>query len=153
MRRIVLMFWLGLFVLSLQAQNPPAKNRPPEGGEYGPAGPPPPASSFSFAVPLPSSRTLSATQLEGKQLFVQQCSACHLPGNPAYGSIAPLLHGKLLAALGDAAVQNYILHGSAKMPGFQYSLEPAELDKIIAYLKLLAYDPMTKKYSYSSSKK
>jgi mono/diheme cytochrome c family protein len=153
MTRVISLFLLSLFLLSLQAQNPKAQSPAAQGGEYGPAGAPPASSSFNNVVPLPSSRTLSSEQLAGKKLFIQRCSVCHLPGNPAYSAIAPMLDGKLLAGLGDGAVRNYILHGSAKMPGFQYTLEQAEVEKIIAYLKLLAYDPTAKKYSYNSSKK
>ena len=78
---------------------------------------------------------------------------CHLPGNPQYPPVAPVLDGKVIATMGDAAARQRILHGSPRMPGFQYVFEPAEVDKIIAYLKLLAYDPSAKKYAYSSVKK
>jgi mono/diheme cytochrome c family protein len=149
MKRVRPMFLVALFVTSLQAQSP----LPQSPGEYGPGGPPPPASNFNYVVPLPSSRSLSATQLAGKKLFVRECAVCHLPGNPAYPAIAPLLDKKRIASLGDAATREFILRGSVRMPGFQYVFEPAEVDLIIEYLKLLAYDPSAKKHNYASTKK
>jgi hypothetical protein len=157
MRRYLFIF--GLFAIGglcamgwpLQARNSPAQTRQPRPNEYGPAGPPPPITQFTNIVPLPSSRTLSPIQLEGKQLFVQRCSVCHLPGNPAYGAIAPLLDAKLLGTFGDAAARTQIMRGSAHMPGFQYVFEASDIDKILGYLKLLSYDPAAKKYIYLSS--
>ena len=151
MKSLAWMSCMLFFAVTLQAQNPSSQNREPQPSEYGPAGPPPPASQFTNIVPLPSSRTLSEVQLEGKQLFVQRCSVCHLPGNAAYHAIAPLLDGKLIAAHGDTFVRQQILRGSAKMPGFQYVFEPSEVDKIIGYLKLLDYDATAKKFNYAAS--
>ena len=109
--------------------------------------------SINSIIPLPSSRSLSATQLAGKKLFLQRCSICHLPGLPTYKTYAPLLDGKIIAAKGEPEVREYILHGSPRMPGFQYTLEQADIDEIIAYLKILVYDPAAQKYNYSSIKK
>jgi len=140
-------------VPALPAQTPPSPRPQPRSDEYGPAGAPPPPSRFNYIVPLPSSRTLSPAQLAGKKLFVQRCSVCHLPGNPAFNPVAPLLDGKIIASRGDAAIREKILHGSAAMSGFQYMIESAGVDQIITYLKMLAYDPATRKYSYSPDKK
>jgi mono/diheme cytochrome c family protein len=90
-------------------------------------------------VPLPPSRSLSASQLAGKKLFVQRCSVCHLPGLPSYSTYGPPLDGKLVASRGEAAIRELILHGSARMPGWQYALKPEEINEIIGYLQTLNF--------------
>jgi mono/diheme cytochrome c family protein len=80
----------------------------------------------------------------GENVFMQNCSFCHLPraeGNPKSGqgkSIGPPLKGLMQGSkpVPEAVVRAFILNGSAdKMPGFKYSLEPKEIDALIAYLK------------------
>jgi mono/diheme cytochrome c family protein len=90
-------------------------------------------------VPLPPSRSLSASQLAGKKLFVQRCSVCHLPGLPSYSTYGPPLDGKLVASRGEAAIRELILQGSARMPGWQYALKPEEINEIIGYLQTLNF--------------
>ena len=100
-----------------------------------------PASTRSTAdiVPLPSIKTLTTAQAAGKKLFVQKCSVCHLPELPSYTAYGPLLDGKIVAARGDAAIREQIMNGSARMPGWQYMLSPAEVEEIIGYLKTLDF--------------
>lgn len=86
-------------------------------------------------------------------MFLQRCSVCHLPGTPAYPPIAPILDEKIISKMGDAVARRQILQGSPNMPGFQYIFQPEDVDKIIGYLKLLAYDPTAKKYVYASARK
>jgi len=88
-------------------------------------------------VPLPSIKTLTGTQASGKKLFVQRCSVCHLPALPSYTAYGPLLDGSLVADRGDDAARRQIMQGSARMPGFQYTLTPTEIDQIVVYLKTL----------------
>ena len=80
----------------------------------------------------------------GENVFLQNCSFCHLPrseGNPKTGegkTIGPPLKGRMQGprALAEAAVRAFILKGSPdKMPGFQYSLSPKDVDALIEYLK------------------
>jgi len=90
---------------------------------------------------------LNELQRTGKRLFVQNCSLCHTPvkknnKNPADEgtTIGPRLNGLFSGpkALSDAVARTFIQKGVAdKMPGFQYGLEPKEIDAIIAYLKTL----------------
>ena len=152
MRLVFSVFLLASFISWLLAQNPQGQNPQPQSGEYEPSGPSPSPSAINSIIPLPPSRLLSATQLAGKKLFVQNCSVCHVPG-PRYNSLGPLLDGKLVASKGEMAVREKIMHGSTRMPGFQYVFEPAEADKIMTYLKTLTYDPAARKYNYSSVKK
>lgn len=78
------------------------------------------------------------TQLDtGKKLFVQRCSVCHLPslgpGEP--GSYARSLAGVVKGPDTEAAARFIIQRGvTSRMPGFQYGLEPDEIDNIVAYL-------------------
>ena len=90
---------------------------------------------------------LNEVQRTGKRLFSQNCALCHTPTkknskNPTDGgtTIGPRLNGLFTGpkALPDAVARTFIQKGVAdKMPGFQYGLEPKEIDAIIAYLKTL----------------
>ncbi len=92
----------------------------------------------SDVVPLASIKSLTPIQAAGKKLFVQRCSVCHLPALPSYVAYGPVLDGKTLADLGEQAVRGQIMRGSARMPGFQYTLSAAEIDETVDYLKTLA---------------
>jgi mono/diheme cytochrome c family protein len=98
----------------------------------------------SGAKPAPS---LTQQQREGENLFLQNCSLCHMPhkeGNPktseegtSYGPSFKGLFKGPKPVLNDQIARQFITKGTQKMPGFQYSLEPKEIDNIIAYLKTL----------------
>lgn len=95
-----------------------------------------------------SSSELSDRETMGKHIFLQHCSVCHLSkytkladwkepdGAPPYG---PRLAGVLKDANPDVekAVRAFILNGTQKMPGFQYALDPKEIDELMAYIKTL----------------
>jgi len=88
-------------------------------------------------VPLPSIKALNASQAAGKKLFVQRCSVCHLPALPSYTAYGPLLDKNLVEERGEETIRMQIMQGSARMPGFQFTLSPAEIDNIVNYLKTL----------------
>ena len=88
-------------------------------------------------ISLPSSKSLSAAQLQGKKLFLERCSVCHLPGMASYSAYGPLLDKKNVASLGEASVRDLIMQGSARMPGFQYTLKTDEIDEIVQFLKIV----------------
>jgi mono/diheme cytochrome c family protein len=78
----------------------------------------------------------------GEGLFLQRCSICHLPRKLKFGSppvIGPSLSGQFKDAGPDQmkVLRGFILKGGPDMPGFQYGLEPNEVDDLIAYLKTL----------------
>lgn len=78
----------------------------------------------------------------GQGLFLQRCSLCHLPRKLKFGSppvIGPGLSGQFKDAAPDQLkiLRGFILKGGPDMPGFQYGLEPKEVDDLIAYLKTL----------------
>ena len=90
------------------------------------------------AVVTPPS--LSEDALAGWKLFVQRCAICHDPlGQPSYPeSFAPLLTRETVSNLGEARVRAVILVGSSRMPGWQYTLSPEQIDEVIAYMNTVA---------------
>ena len=56
-----------------------------------------------------------------------------------YQPMGPLLAGVLKGASPDRekAIRVQIQRGSPRMPGFEHTFPPAELDELIAYLKTL----------------
>ena len=114
----ILLMWGVIFPLTLAAQSP-----------------------SSAASPV-----LTEQQKTGKGLFLQNCALCHLPNRPnpksteEGTSVGPRLNGRLSGPkpLPEAVARTFIQKGvEGKMPGFQYGLEPKEMDAIIAYLKTL----------------
>ena len=85
---------------------------------------------------------LSEQEFRGEGLFLQRCSLCHLPRKLKFGSppvIGPSLSGQFKDATPEQmkVLRNFILKGGPDMPGFQFGLEPKEVDDLIAYLKTL----------------
>ena len=88
------------------------------------------------------SAKLTEQETRGENLFRQRCSLCHLPRKLKFGShavVGPDLTGLFKEAGPDKMklLKGSILKGSPNMPGFQYGLEPKEVDDLIAYLKTL----------------
>jgi mono/diheme cytochrome c family protein len=82
----------------------------------------------AFIAPL----ALNETELKGRRVFAQRCANCH--GGTAQRP-GPLLGQQTVERLGDSSVREKARKGSLMMPGFEYSLEPAQIDQIIAFLK------------------
>jgi mono/diheme cytochrome c family protein len=99
------------------------------------------AQSKPAATPLEAQK-LSEEESRGEGLFLQRCSLCHLPRKLKFGS-PPVIGTSLSGQFKDAApdqqkiLRGFILKGGPNMPGFQYGLEPKEVDDLIAYLKTL----------------
>jgi mono/diheme cytochrome c family protein len=85
----------------------------------------------TFMAPLP----LNETELKGRKLFAQRCANCH--GGTAQRP-GPVLGQQTVERLGDASIREKVRKGSLMMPGFEYGLEPARIDQIIAFLKTVA---------------
>ena len=107
---------------------------------------------FASAGYLPAQTKSAAASLDvekpsdqmrrGEGLFLQRCSLCHLPRKLKFGSppvIGPSLSGQFKDATPEQlkTLKGFILKGGPDMPGFQYGLEPKEVDDLIAYLKTL----------------
>ena len=91
---------------------------------------------------LPAAGKLSEQEARGEGLFLQRCSLCHLPRKLKFGSppvIGPSLSGQFKDADPEQqkTLRGFILKGGPDMPGFQYGLEPKEVDDLVAYLKTL----------------
>ena len=89
-----------------------------------------------------NSEKLSEQETRGEGLFLQRCSLCHLARKLKFGSPAtagPPLTGLFTDAGPDQlkVLRGFILKGGPNMPGFQYGLEPRQVDDLIAYLKTL----------------
>ena len=86
--------------------------------------------------------SLSADEVRGRQLFVQRCALCHDPlGQPSYPNTpGPWVDAETVRSLGEESVRDQIMLGSARMPGWQYTLEPAQVNQVIAYLKTVTPD-------------
>jgi mono/diheme cytochrome c family protein len=75
---------------------------------------------------------LGDAELKGRALFAQRCANCHGGTRQRPG---PLLGRATVERLGEAAMQEKVRTGSPMMPGFQYTLQPAQIDQIVAFLK------------------
>jgi mono/diheme cytochrome c family protein len=99
------------------------------------------AQSKPAAAP-PAAEKLNEQETRGEGLFLQRCSLCHLPRKLKFGSppvIGPSLSGQFKDAAPEQlkVLRSFILKGGPDMPGFQYGLEPKEVDDLVAYLKTL----------------
>lgn len=75
---------------------------------------------------------LSETELAGRRLVAQRCANCHAGNMRQPG---PPLGKSIIESRGEAFVREKILKGSTLMPGYQYSLQPAQIADIIAFLR------------------
>jgi mono/diheme cytochrome c family protein len=80
-------------------------------------------------------KSLSAQEKSGQKLFLQRCALCHVGYAPMYRTYGPAVDKEIVADRGEKAVRTKIMDGSVAMPGWKYSLKPADIDNIIAYLK------------------
>jgi len=85
----------------------------------------------TFMAPLP----LAETELKGRGLFAQRCANCH--GGTAQRP-GPPLGQQTVERLGESSIREKVRKGSAMMPGFEYSVQPAQIDQIVAFLKTVA---------------
>jgi len=99
------------------------------------------AQDKTAATPVAAEK-LNGQEKRGEGLFLQRCSLCHLPRKLKFGSppvIGPSLSGQFKDATADQlkVLRGFILKGGPDMPGFQYGLEPSEVDDLLSYLKRL----------------
>lgn len=86
--------------------------------------------------------SLPADALAGWKLFVQRCALCHDPlGQPSYpASFAPQLSRATVSTMGEDIVRDVIEVGSARMPGWQYTLSQEQIGEVIAYLNTVTLE-------------
>ncbi len=82
----------------------------------------------------PANAPLTSTQKLGQRIFEQRCGICHAPARAGFQMYGPALYKDLVNGNEDA-IKEMIRSGTAKMPGFKFGLEPAEIDAIVEYLK------------------
>ena len=86
--------------------------------------------------------SLPEDALAGWKLFVQRCALCHDPlGQPSYPeSFGPQLSRATVRLLGEDTVRDVIMAGSARMPGWQYTLSQEQIGEVIAYLNTVTLE-------------
>jgi mono/diheme cytochrome c family protein len=82
--------------------------------------------AFMAALPL------SAEESSGRRLYAQRCANCHGGTNQRPG---PRLSQDTVARRGEASFRDQVMKGSPVMPGFQYTLDAAQVARIMAFLK------------------
>ena len=85
-----------------------------------------------FMAPL----MLTEAQLNGRRIVARRCNNCH-EGNPRQPG--PPLGRQIVERRGETFIRDKVKNGSTLMPGFQYTLEPNQIDDVIAFLK--TYSP------------
>jgi mono/diheme cytochrome c family protein len=84
---------------------------------------------------------LSEDALRGRALWVQRCAYCHDGvGTPTYKTLGPWLDAETVRGEREASVRQFIAMGSRRMPGFRYTLQPGQVDQLIAFLKSVTPD-------------
>jgi mono/diheme cytochrome c family protein len=95
------------------------------------------AVAVSRAAAQPAAASRNASELAGRNLFAQHCVVCHVKTLvTAVRTYGPPLSKDSLGGQ-PALLRAQISDGSPNMPGFKYSLEPPEIDAIVAYLQTL----------------
>jgi mono/diheme cytochrome c family protein len=87
-----------------------------------------------FMAPL----MLTDAQANGRRIVAQRCANCHA-GNPRQPG--PPLGKQIVETRGEAFIRDKVSRGSTLMPGFQYTLQPVQIDDIIAFLKTYTPPP------------
>ena len=82
----------------------------------------------TFMAPL----ALSEAERNGRRLVAQRCANCH-GGNSRQSG--PLLGKSIVENRGETFIREKVKKGSTLMPGFEWTLQPAQVDDIIAFLK------------------
>ena len=85
-------------------------------------------------LPAAAQAQTGDSTLTGERLFRQHCSVCHLKPSIVNNAFGPALYKDVVDGK-EAAVKEFIAKGTPRMPGFQYTLQPAQLDAVLTYLK------------------
>lgn len=93
---------------------------------------PPPARVSYDLQSLVASR--SGPEMEGRKLFSQRCALCHI-GAATEVPFGGWLNGQRIATIGEDVARQRIMESSPGMPGWKHTLQPSQIDNIIAYLK------------------
>jgi mono/diheme cytochrome c family protein len=90
---------------------------------------------------LLASYHVSSEQRRGRALWLQRCAFCHDGvGQPTYKTMGSWLSAETIQVLGQDALRAIINTGTEQMPGFRYTLQPQQIDQLIAFLKAVPSD-------------
>lgn len=85
---------------------------------------------------LLASAVASTEVRRGRALWLQRCAFCHDGvGAPTYRTMGSWLGAETVQVLGPEALRAIVGAGTERMPGFRYTLQPRQVDQLIAYLK------------------
>ena len=77
-----------------------------------------------------------ASSSAGRQLFVENCAACHtLSDAGATGAVGPSLNS---LSLSDQQLETRILNGGGGMPAFAGTLSTGQVSQLVDYLSSLS---------------
>ena len=79
---------------------------------------------------------LNDTQRMGAQLFHQACVICHVKPQMTAALYGPPVSRDSLGGQ-EAVMRDVIRDGTPRMPGFQHHFTLAQIDAIVAYMKIL----------------
>ncbi len=103
--------------------------------------------AFSFAHAVRPATAVAATEISGKAIFAQRCSACHAMTGLGSGPYPPLAGNPDLNAADTAGLISTVLHGrtgpiqingvtySGTMPAWAGTLSNAEIAAVLTYVR------------------
>jgi mono/diheme cytochrome c family protein len=84
---------------------------------------------------------LSDSAYKGRTVWLQRCAYCHDGvGQPSYKTMGPWLDGQTIARFTEEGFRAFVAVGTDRMPGWQYSLRPQQVNDVIAFLKTVTPD-------------
>ena len=93
--------------------------------------------SCSLSARQVANPSLSDEQQEGRRIFQQKCAVCHGPTSSFAEPYArPLTKGRVEG--NEEYIREAITNGSGpRMPAWRYTLQPNQINNILAYLKTI----------------
>lgn len=93
------------------------------------------AGLLSCVPAVASAQSLNATAQTGRALVNQHCGVCHTKPDLEAKQFGPSLDKSLLGSASAADIKKFIAQGSPDMPGFAFTLDPTQIDAIVAYIR------------------
>jgi mono/diheme cytochrome c family protein len=78
---------------------------------------------------------VSAQAADGRQLFLDNCSACHMPNGKGVPGAFPALSGSKVALGPAPAAAGIVLNGKGGMPAFRDEMSDAEIAAVLSYVR------------------
>lgn len=102
--------------------------------------------ALSGTVSAQQATSLSPAEKTGRRIFQTRCAMCHVGQEPATEMATPAAErrpatmGPLLSqanTTNEAALRLKIKDGSRLMPGYKHTLNDAQIDQVIAFMKTI----------------